>query len=49
MGIVHYGRGYINNSPCRKTVSRLRTAKVLTRQNIQFLKSLGFRVNPGGK
>ena len=49
MGIVYHGRGYLNNTPCRKTVSRQRAAKALTRQNIQFLKSLGFRINPGGK
>lgn len=47
MGIVYnskVGKGYINSLPCRQTVSRHRAFKVLTRRNIQFLRSLGLKV-----
>ena len=49
MGIIFHGRGYLSNTSCRRAISRRRVVKALTRQNIQFLKHLGFRVNPGGK
>lgn len=49
MGIVYYGRGYINRPPWRENVSRQRAFIALTHQNIQFLISLGFRVTPGGR
>lgn len=49
MGIVFHGSGYIKHPPCRAVISRQRALKALTRQNIQYLKSLGLRVNPGGK
>ena len=35
---------YISDSPCRKNISRQRQVKALTRQNIQFLKSLGLKI-----
>lgn len=53
MGIVYnmkVGQGYIKRSTCHQPISRQRTAKALTRQNIQFLKSLNLRVIArGGK
>lgn len=56
MGIIYNvksGRGYINTPKCRSTISLQRATTALTRQNIQFLKSLKLKVvaNPprGGK
>ena len=43
------GRKYISNSPCQRSISRQRQVRALTRQNIQFLKSLGLKVVPGGR
>ncbi|XP_008217406.2 uncharacterized protein LOC103318060 [Nasonia vitripennis] len=47
MGIVYntkVGKGYNSNVPCRRAISRRRVLNALTRQNIQFLRSLGLRV-----
>lgn len=50
MGIVYTGQGYKNLTVWPINVSRQRTFKPLTRQNIEFLKNLGFQVkNLGGK
>ena len=35
---------YINAQSCRQKTSRRRASKALTRQNIQFLKSIGLNV-----
>jgi len=47
MGIVHnlkFGRGYINQTKWPKVISHRRALRALTRQNRQFLKSLGLRL-----
>lgn len=59
MGIIFHGKGlhnatfhsqsYKNRTPCAPSISRQRASKALTRQNIQFLKSLGLRIAFGGK
>lgn len=59
MGIVYYGRGYQqklfygkgykSNETCSSSISRQRVPKVLTRQSVHFLKSIGLRIVPGGK
>lgn len=56
MGIIYnskIGRGYIKSSQCQSAISQQRATIALTRQNIQFLKSLKLKVvdNPrrGGK
>lgn len=40
---------YISYPQCRESVSRQRQVKVLTHQNIQFLRNLGLKVVPGGR
>ena len=40
---------YISYPKCRATVSQQRQVRVLTHQNIRFLKSLNLKVAPGGK
>lgn len=48
MGIVfnsNGGKSNITNPACRRVISRHRVGKQLTRQNIQFLQSLGLKVN----
>lgn len=59
MGIVYYGSSfkksvynkgrYKNSSTCNSLSSRQPAPRALTRQNIQFLKSLGLRTVVGGK
>ena len=56
MGIVYNSKGfhsqtegYKRNVSCGSSISRQRTRKALTRQNIQFLKSLGLKTVSGGK
>ena len=47
MGIVYnskIGKGYINTPVCQQAISRQQVTKQLTRQNIQFLKSLGLKL-----
>lgn len=47
MGIVYnskVGSGYISTPSCTQKVIRRQIVKRLTRQNIQFLKSLGLNV-----
>lgn len=41
---VKSGRGYINSPKCQSAISRPRATTALTRQNIQFLKSLKLKV-----
>lgn len=38
------GKGYNKKAPCHRMISRLQTVKVLTPQNIRFLRSLGLQV-----
>lgn len=50
MGIVYnskVGSGYISAPSCPQKASRRRIVRGLTRQNIQFLKSLGLNVVVG--
>lgn len=56
MGIVYnvkIGRGYIKTAKCQPAISRQPATIALTRQNIQFLKSLNLKVSEnlprGGK
>ena len=47
MGIVYnskIGKGYINTPVCQQAISWQQVTKQLTRQNIQFLKSLGLKL-----
>lgn len=47
MGIIYNvktGRGYIKTTKCQPAISRRRATTALTRQNIQFLKSLKLKV-----
>ena len=46
MGVVYnskVSKSYIKNEPCHQKISRQRTVKELTPQNIRFLKSLGLQ------
>ena len=42
----NYLQKYKSETPCRKRISRQRRNRVLTAQNVKFLKSLDFKVNP---
>lgn len=50
MGIVFNAeKSYISNTVCHQAVSPQRVIKRLTRQNSQFLQSLGLKVRGGGR